>query len=153
MQLRSYRWCVGVAVLALVSVAGPRLCAAVRPAEPANHESVDVDSGLRSVSLGVNEEVALLRQAYKTLQDANHNYKGHRVQAMHHIQEAVKLLGAKIRGGGKGREAQGTSDAQLISARGLLESVRSNPADRERARVLAQVELAIQEIDEALKIK
>jgi hypothetical protein len=65
----------------------------------------------------------LLRQAYVTLSQADHDYKGH--------------------------EKQGVSDAQLRSAQGLLEQAR--PGLPEKAQ--KQVDKALDELSTALKIK
>ena len=57
--------------------------------------------------------VGLLEQAYALLSNADHDYKGHRIHAMHAIKAAARELGVPLKGGGKGREQQGTSDSQL----------------------------------------
>ena len=93
--------------------------------------------------------VALLDQAYTTLSQADHDYKGHRVKAMKDIEKAVKELGGKISGDGKGREPQGTSDAQLRKAKGLLEQAVPNLSGK----ALRHVNNAIKQIDEALAVK
>jgi hypothetical protein len=89
-----------------------------------------------------------LDDAYATLAHADHDYKGHRVKAMNQIQAAVKELGGKISGHGKGREPQATSDAQLKAAQALLEQATGLPA-----KALAHVKKAIAEINVALAIK
>jgi hypothetical protein len=65
--------------------------------------------------------ITLLNDAYATLAQANHDYKGHRVRAMKQIEAALNVLGEKISGQGKGHEPQGTSDAQLRAAQVLLQ--------------------------------
>ena len=49
----------------------------------------------------------LLDDAYATLSQADHDYKGHRVKAMKQIELAVRELGGKISGKGRGHEPQG----------------------------------------------
>jgi hypothetical protein len=63
----------------------------------------------------------LLRQAYVTLASADHDYKGHRVEAMKQVHAAGRVLGVNLHGDGKGHENQGQSDQQLRIAQGLLQ--------------------------------
>lgn len=91
----------------------------------------------------------LLRQAYATLEQADHDYKGHRIDAMKQIEAAGKFLGVNVRGDGKNHEAQGVSDAQLRTARGLLEQARVGLTGKP----LRHVNRAINQINTALKIK
>jgi len=83
-----------------------------------------------------------------TLAQADHDYKGHRVKAIKQIDLAVKELGGSISGHGKGREPQGTSDAQLKSAQGLLQGVTGL-----QGKAAKHVERAIAEINDVLAIK
>ena len=92
---------------------------------------------------------ALLTQAYAALASADHDYKGHRVEAMKQVEAAAKLLGVNVRGDGHGHEKQGVSDEQLRTASGLLEQAR--PALKGKA--LHHVNRALKDISTALKIK
>jgi len=97
-------------------------------------------------------EAGLLQTAYTNLAEAKHDYKGHRVKAMWHLQAAAKQLGIKLQGKGKIHERQAASDAQLRAARSQLEQTdsaltESNPQAAE------QVENAIAEISAALRIR
>ena len=80
---------------------------------------------------------------------ANHDYKGHRVEAMKQIEAAAKLLRVDIRGDGRGHEKQGASDEQLRIARGMLEQARADL----RGKALKHVDGAIKQINIALKIR
>ena len=91
----------------------------------------------------------LLRQAYTTLERADHDYKGHRIEAMKQIEAAGKALGVKVRGDGKGHEPQGLSDAQLRTAQGLLEQARAGL----KGKPLRHVNKAINQLSIALAIK
>ena len=91
----------------------------------------------------------LLQQAYTTLEQADHDYKGHRVAAMKQIEAAGKLLGLNLRGDGKGHEKQGVSDQQLRSAQALLEQARAGLAGKP----LKHVDRAIKQLNIALSIK
>ncbi len=91
---------------------------------------------------------ALLDDAYATLAHADHDYKGHRVDAMKQIKAALGEIGAKVSGKGRGREPQGTSDAQLRAAKELLQQTSGLPA-----KALKHVNKAISQINVALDIK
>lgn len=91
-----------------------------------------------------------LEQAYITLANANHDYKGHRAKAMFHIKAAIRKLGASDSAkDGKVREAQTASDAQLRSAQGILEQVQPQVTGK----VLFHVQKAIEELTTALSIR
>jgi hypothetical protein len=96
-----------------------------------------------------NPALALLDDAYATLAQADHDYKGHRVLAMKQIELAVQELGGKISGNGKGHEPQGTSDAQLKAAQILLQQAGTGLAGK----ALTHVNNAIKQINTALAIK
>lgn len=92
---------------------------------------------------------ALLNDAYATLAQAKHDYKGHRVRAMKQIEAALGEIGEKISSTGRNREPQGTSDAQLRAAQGLLEQARAGLSGK----ALKHVEAAINQISIALSIR
>jgi hypothetical protein len=93
--------------------------------------------------------VNLLRQAYVTLAQADHDYKGHRADAMKQIEAAAKLLGVKLGGHEKGHEKQGVSDDHLRQAAGLLQQAQGGLAGKPLRHVLR----AEKEITVALSIK
>jgi hypothetical protein len=96
-----------------------------------------------------NSNVATLEEAYATLAQADHDYKGHRAEAMKQIKMAAKELGGEISGHGKKHEPQGTSDAQLKAAQGLLQQASTGLAGK----ALKHVNKAIAELNTALAIK
>lgn len=91
----------------------------------------------------------LLIQAYATLAQADHDYKGHRADAMKQIEAAGKAMGVNVRGDGRNREPQGLSDAQLRAAQGMLLQARAGL----RGRALRHVDRALRHISTALRIK
>jgi hypothetical protein len=93
--------------------------------------------------------IDLLRQAYVNLSEADHDYKGHRADAMKQIEEAAKLLGVKLKGDGKDREKQGVSDDHLRVADNLLNEAKGGLSGKPLAHVLK----AEKQISVALKIK
>ncbi len=98
-------------------------------------------------------DVQTLTQAYSTLASADHDYKGHRVKAMHAIKKAARLMGQKIGGDGKGKEQQTLSDSQLKGVQTSLQKVRSTVAGHNSQRVVAHINTAIHELTTALSIK
>lgn len=92
---------------------------------------------------------ALLDDAYATLNQAKHDYKGHRARAMKQIELALGEAGGKVTGHGHPREPQGTSDAQLRAAEGLLNDAKGGLSKR----ALRHVNLAIEQINTALSVK
>ncbi len=93
----------------------------------------------------------LLREAYHLLATADHDYDGHRARAMHNTAEAARLIGVRLRGGGKAGEVQATSDEQLRKAQGVLEQALSPLAGR--GKVIEHLNSAISQISIALKIR
>lgn len=102
---------------------------------------------------GEATEIGLLRHAYKTMAAADHDYKGHRIKAMHAIEAACDQLGTDIRGDGHGHEKQAVSDEQLKEARQMLEQARGIVTGRHEAVIVAHIDEAIKELDIALTIK
>jgi hypothetical protein len=96
-----------------------------------------------------NPNATLLDDAYATLAQADHDYKGHRAKAMEQIKLGLKEMGTDISGHGKGREPQGTSDAQLRAALGLLQQAQTSLTGKP----LKHVDNAIKQLDVALDIK
>jgi hypothetical protein len=92
---------------------------------------------------------ALLNDAYATLAQAKHDYKGHRVKAMKQIELALGEVGAKVARTDKNHEPQGTSDAQLRAAQSLLEQASHQPSGK----ALKHVNAAISQISTALSIR
>jgi hypothetical protein len=93
--------------------------------------------------------IDLLRQAYITLGQANHDYKGHRMAAMRQVEAAAKVLGGSLRGGEKNREPQGVSDDQLRAAQSLLQDAAAGLSGRALKHVMA----AERQINVALSIR
>jgi len=94
-------------------------------------------------------EAGQLREAYAVLATADHDYKGHRKAAMKQIEDAAKRFGVELRGDGRGREAQQTSDAALRSALGLLTQITGAV----KGQGLTHIEAAIKQLNTALAIK
>jgi len=91
----------------------------------------------------------LLNEAYATLAQAKHDYKGHRVRAMKQIELALGEAGAKVSNTAKPHESQGTSDAQLRAAQGLIQQAAAGLSGK----ALKHANAAITQLNEALAIK
>jgi hypothetical protein len=94
-----------------------------------------------------------LVHAWRLLKRADHDYDGHRVKAMEHLEVAGKELGLELKGDLEHKEAQWKSDAQLTEARKLLRTAAKKLEKADRDRVADHVEQAIKELNIALKIK
>jgi hypothetical protein len=97
-------------------------------------------------------EADVLKEAYATLEKADHDYKGHRVAAMHHIATACDLLGQPIKGDGRGHQPQPVSDAELKDAQHKVEMVRHYIGGTQPA-IASQLDEAIKQIGIALTVK
>jgi len=104
---------------------------------------------ITSAQAGPVNSVVLLNDAYATLAQAKHDYKGHRVEAMKQIELALGEMGEKINGRGRVHEPQAASDAQLRAAQGLLEQASAGLS----AKAHKHVEAAIKQISTALSIR
>ncbi len=105
--------------------------------------------GFNSRAVAGPAPVDLLRQAYVTLAAADHDYKGHRVEAMKQIHAAARLLGLNLHGEGKGHEKQGVSDEQLRAAQALLQQASTSLSGKP----LKHVQAAEKQISVALSIR
>jgi hypothetical protein len=98
-------------------------------------------------------EAQALTSAYLILATGDHDYKGHRVRAMHQIEAAGKLLGMDLAGDAKDRQTQVLSDDKMREARGLLETVLGAAEVRDQPRISKHIVEAINQIDVALSIR
>lgn len=94
-----------------------------------------------------------LRQAYLTLAMADHDYKGHRVRAMHAVEAACDILGYNIRDEGKGKQPQPTSDAEMKQAQQIIQTVQTQASSNNQTHVANHLARAVNEINLALSIK
>jgi hypothetical protein len=99
-------------------------------------------------------DVQAVTQAYRLLSQADHDYQGHRIRAMHHLHEAGRVLGVSLKGDGKNKEQQATSDGQLKQAQVMLQQMGTNSAGGPRhLRAMKHIGSALSEIQTALSIK
>jgi hypothetical protein len=112
----------------------------------------------------LNQQVVVkLKEANDLLRMANHDYKGHRIKAIHEVRHAVVALVGKKNAGphvppppGAGKEDQTVSDRQLRDARVLImqaiTTLEGAPVTTARTRALGHLRMAVQELNVALKI-
>ena len=98
-------------------------------------------------------EAGTLQQAYFILETGDHDYKGHRVRAMHQIEAAAKLLGLGLSGDAKDKQSQPLSDAKLREVQGMLQSVLGNAEVSKQKRVSKHIAEAINQLSIALTIR
>jgi outer membrane cobalamin receptor len=120
-----------------------------------------VEVAIKELDLGLNASLAAAREpprqelvhAFLLMKKADRDYAGHRVKALNEVEKAGKALGLELVGEAPERERQWKSDEQLIEARRLLVEARDKLEARDRERAAVHVEVAIRELDEALKVK
>ena len=98
-------------------------------------------------------EAGMLQNAYLILDTGDHDYKGHRVRAMHQIEAAAKLLGMNLSGDAKDKQPQPLSDAKLREAQGLLQNVLGAAEVKNQERVTKHITNAVNQINTALSIR
>jgi hypothetical protein len=98
-------------------------------------------------------EESLLQDAITLLSAADADYKGHRVKARHEVVEACRANGYKVKRGGHGREAQGTSDAIMREALGCVQQAEQMAQADHQNNVIAHLDAATSEIEIALRTK
>ena len=141
------------AVLATVLACGVNLRAATPATTQTLSGSVAVQNQFQTVVFSDSAEARMLRSAYLILATGNHDYKGHRVRAMHQIEAAAKLLGMNLSGDAKDKQPQPLSDAKLREAQGLLQSVLGASEVKNQKRVTKHINEAINQINIALSIR
>jgi hypothetical protein len=73
---------------------------------------------------------------------------------MKHLHQAGRVLGVMLKGDGKTKEQQGTSDSQLNQAQTVLQQMSSTSTGGKRhQRAMQHVSSALSEISTALSIK
>ncbi len=117
------------------------------------NNSVNGPNPFQTVAMSNFSEAKALTRAYLILATGDHDYKGHRVKAMHQIEAAGKLLGMDLAGDAKDRQKQVLSDDKLRDARGLLEIVLNSAEVKAQPRISKHITEAINQIDVALSIR
>jgi hypothetical protein len=106
-----------------------------------------------TVAFSDSAEAGMMHRAYHILATGDHDYKGHRIAAMHQIEAAAKLLGLDLSGDLKDKEKQVLSDDKLREAQGLLQNVLGNAEVKGQPRVAKHINGAINQISTALSVR
>ena len=146
--------CTGLKVAALVTAlsSGAALCAATLPATTALASPGPSPGLFQQVAFTDSAEAGMLRRAYSILATGDHDYKGHRVRAMHAVERAGKLLGLDLAGDLKDRTPQALSDDKLREAQGLITQVLGSAEVKKQKRVLRNLNEASNQINTALSV-
>jgi hypothetical protein len=111
----------------------------------------DVNQGtFQSVAFRDSAEADMLRRAYRILATGDHDYKGHRVHAMHDVEAAGKLLDMDLGGDLKDRTPQPLSDDKLREAEGLISQVLGAAEVKDQKRIVRHLKEAVNQINTAL---
>jgi len=141
------------AVFVTVLACGANLRAATPATTQTSNGSVAVQNQFQTVAFSDSAEAGMLQNAYLILATGDHDYKGHRVKAMHQIEAAAKLLDMNIRDSVRGHEPQVLSDDKLREARGMLETVLGAAEVKDQPRISKHIAEAINQINVALSIR
>jgi hypothetical protein len=98
-------------------------------------------------------EVSMLQNAYVLLSHANHDYDGHRAQAMKSIHRAALMLKVNLQDKADVHEDQGTSDEQLQKAQKILKQARTFAAGKNQKKLVQHLDAAIGHLSTALGTK
>ena len=123
------------------------------PAAPLAHPAGGNPAGWRHVSFRDGAEAQLLRNAYRTLATGDHDYRGHRVKAMHAVEAAAKLLGMDLAGDLRDRTPQPISDEKLREAQNQISQVLGAAEVKGQKHIVKHLNAAIQQINLALSIR
>jgi hypothetical protein len=152
-NIKHLKTAIKAAVLVTVLVCGVNLRAATPATAQTLSGSVAVQNQFQTVAFSDTAEAGMLQSAYLILATGDHDYKGHRVRAMHQIEAAAKLLGMNLSGDAKDKQPQALSDAKLREAQGLLQSVLGASEVKNEKRITKHITAAIDQINIALSIR
>jgi hypothetical protein len=141
------------AVLTTLLACGVSLRAAT-PATPQTLSGpVTSQNPFQTVAMSNFSEARALTGAYLILATGDHDYKGHRVKAMHQLEAAGKLLGMDLRGDARDKQPQVLSDDKLREARGMLQTVLGAAEVKGQPRISKHITEAINQINVALSLR
>jgi hypothetical protein len=137
----------------LVSVLGGASLLAVTSPQTVNTQVPAVSAPqYETVAFKDSQEAGMLHRAYHILATGDHDYHGHRIDAMKQIHKAADLLGVDLTGDDKDHEKQVLSDDRLREAKNLLQNVLGASEVKSQKHISHHIEAAIKEINEALKV-
>jgi pectin methylesterase-like acyl-CoA thioesterase len=98
------------------------------------------------------DEAHTLQSAYMIIAASDHDYAGHRTQAMRYVRDAAFWLGLKLRGSADNDQPQTSSDAEMHAARDQIQSVLEAANLKGQHYVIGQLQAAVNEINLALSV-
>jgi len=110
-------------------------------------------SQLETVVFSDTKEANMLHEAYRMICHGDHDYNGHRVEAMHHLEKAALLLREDLTGDRNLHETQVLSDEKMKYAQGLIIKVRDAATVKDQPEIRRELNLAIKQINQALAAK
>jgi len=111
------------------------------------------DIQLESVDFKDRPEAKMLTHVYTMLALGDHDYAGHRVEAMKDVEIAGKFLGMDLAGDLKDHEKQVLSDERMLQAQRMLGHLVKMASIKDQDRVVNRLNEAINQIKLALAVK
>jgi hypothetical protein len=144
-----------VKLMALASLlaCGANLRATMSPTAQTLGVSAAGQNEFQPMAFSDSTEAGMLHRAYRILATGDHDYRGHRVKAMHQIEAAAKLLGLDLAGDLKDRQPQLLSDDKMREASGLISNVLNSAVVKDQKRIVKHLTEAVNQINAALTIK
>lgn len=115
--------------------------------------SVSVAKGKVHPAVNNSGEAGVLSNAYHILETGDHDYNGHRIKAMHAIEEAAKPLGVHLHGDERDKTPQALSDAKLREVIAMLKQLHGAATGKYAKHIQSHVNRAISELQTALSIR
>jgi hypothetical protein len=141
------------AVLATVLTIGAGVFATTISTTPTLSNPGVSQGVFQAVAFRDGTEADVLRRAYRILATGDHDYKGHRVRAMHAVEAAGKLLDMDLAGDLKDRTPQPLSDDKLREAQGLITEVLGAAEVKDQKRITKHLHEAVNQINTALSVR
>jgi hypothetical protein len=153
MKTQPFYTALKLAVLVTALSYGASVRATTAQALPASSGPALGLPGVQTVAFRDSAEADMLRNAYRTLATGDHDYKGHRVRAMHAVEAAGKLLDMDLAGDLKDRTPQPLSDDKLREAQGLINQVLGAAEVKDQKRVVKHLTEAVNQINIGLSVR
>ncbi len=142
-----------LSLITLASILGSASLLAVTSPQTVNTQAAAVSAPqFETVAFKDSKEADMLHRAYHILATGDHDYHGHRMDAMKQIHKAADLLGVDLTGDDKDHEKQVLSDDRLREAKGLLQNVLGASEVKSQKHISHHIEEAIKQINTALKV-
>ena len=125
----------------------------VQPNSGINTDWSQFESVDDTVEFSKRPEAKMLAHAYAILARGDHDYKGHRVEAMHHLEKAGTILGVDLEGDLRVHEKQALSDDKMRQAQRLINHLIKTAIIKDQPKIIDQLSDASNQIDLALATK